>query len=207
MKAGYYIRLVKYILLIALACLIAALPLLVASGMWGRFAVGLACGAGAAVLNFTITFKLTESAARTGNKSSAYAAPFIKLMIYAGVMFAVAVFLGIWPVLGGAAGCLAGPVAISAEGVIVPKIAYKVRNAKGSASAPSPQVEYIYENYIRSESGVRRHVFIRGHYIEKLSGGRNYISHRRFRKLKEVRAAGESAYENTDMIRRIRAHG
>jgi hypothetical protein len=178
---------VKYIGIIAGIVALAALALIPGAGR-GAFAVGLLCGVGTAVLNLAITYRLTDFAAKTGNKSIVYIAPFAKIIIYVAAMFAAAAMFGLWGAIGAALGCLAGPVAVIAAGVAAPWARRRIATERGLDTADADgSFEYIYEEHIRSGDGSLRYVFARGAYIQSYSGGRCYVTHRRFRKLKEVR--------------------
>ncbi|MDR3225052.1 MAG: hypothetical protein LBT52_02000 [Clostridiales Family XIII bacterium] len=169
------------------------------------FSAGLACGTGAAIAGFALTYLSTERAVRSGRAGSAFVVIGLKLIIYLGVMFIMTVTLGLWAGVGAAAGCFIGPIAIIAAGVVVPGIRGKVNAARGVAEAGSDvSREYIYEEHIRARDGSLRYVFMRGAYWQCYTGGRSYVTHRRFRKLKEIRVKNALG---DDRDRRVSAHG
>jgi hypothetical protein len=48
---------------------------------------------------------------------------------------------------------------------------------------------YIYEDCLRNSAGQRRHVLVKNFEMVKYCGGRRFVTHRSFRKVKEVREA------------------
>jgi len=195
---------IKYIAVITGTVFVATL-IFVPFETWMFFGAGLLCGAGAAIAGFALTCLFTERAAKTGRPGLAFAGIGIKFIVYFGVMAIMTITFGLWAGVGTAAGCFTGPIAIIAAGVILPGIKRRVSAARGSAGADSgSEREYIYEEHIRAHDGSLRYVFMRGAYLQSYSGGRSYVTHRRFRKLKEIRAKSASG---DDRVRRRNAHG
>jgi hypothetical protein len=172
---------------------------------WVFFGAGLLCGAGAAIAGFALTYLSAERATKAGRPGLAFVGIGLKFIVYLGVMAIMTITFGIWAGIGVAAGCFTGPVAIIAAGVIVPGIKRKVRAAKGLSGADSDSDrEYVYEEHIRAHDGSLRYLFKRGAYLQRYSGGRSYVTHRRFRKLKEIRVKSASSKDNR---RRVTTHG
>ncbi|MDR0519014.1 MAG: hypothetical protein LBG82_03060 [Clostridiales Family XIII bacterium] len=146
-------------------------------------------GVGAAVLNFFIVYRIAMSAPASGGKSIAYIIPFAKIFVYAGVMLSAVLLAGLWSGVGAAAGCLSGPAAVIVSGMAVPQARRRRASRRGMAhGGQGASEEYIYEEHIRAADGSLRYVFAKGAYLQSYSGGRSYMTHRRFRKLKEIRA-------------------
>jgi hypothetical protein len=184
MKATY-----KYAVIIAAVVIAATLPLGV-SGPWPHFAVGLVCGMGAGMAGFTVMYLSIVRATETGSRGAAFTGIGLKFAIYVAVMFTATTVLGVWAGLGSAAGCLAMPAAILFHNIAMPKL----RGLRGQAPRGEGR-QYIYEPHIRRPDGTLRYVFMRGAYMEMASGGRIYVTHRRFRKLAAIRliSDGEEA--------------
>jgi hypothetical protein len=173
----------KYIPIVAAVIAIAVTPL-ATRGLWLPFAGGLACGTGAAAAGFAATCTLMERAVNTGSRGAALSSVVLKLVLYLGVMAGMTIAFGLWPGLGSAAGCLTAPIAVILRNVAAPKF----RKLRGKPSGDEDR-RYIYEPHARGADGALRYVFIRGTYMEKASGGRIYMTHRRFHKLAAIRGA------------------
>jgi hypothetical protein len=191
MKMGFK-SIIKYI--VALTGVISILSLiLMPFGMWTFFGIGLLCGAVVAIAGFALTYLFTERAAKSGRKGAAFAGIGLKFILYLGVMAGMTITFGLWAGVGTAAGCFTGPLAIIASAVIVPGIKRKVSAMRGSAGVGAESDrEYVYEEHIRARDGSLRYLFLRGAYLQSYSGGRSYVTHRRFRKLKEIRVKNAS---------------
>jgi hypothetical protein len=153
---------------------------------WALFASGLACGAGCAAANYAISERYMEYASRTRRKGAGFLLPVFRMLLYLAVFFAMTAGLGLWAGVGAAAGCLTGPVSVLVQAFLVPKIASAARRGTGATSIGADR-EYIYEENIRGEDGRLRYVFLKGSLYEMYAGGRVYATHRRFRRLKEIR--------------------
>jgi hypothetical protein len=164
---------------------VASLPL-AGYGLWLPFAGGLACGTGAAALGFFSAYKFMERAIATGSRGSAFAGIGLRLFIYLAAMASMTMAFGLWAGLGSAAGCLTAPVSIIICNVAVPRF-----RARAGGPSGEDDTRYIYEPHMRDAYGDLRYVFMRGTYMERASGGRIYMTHRRFRKLAAVRRAGK----------------
>jgi hypothetical protein len=173
----------KFTAIVCAACMAATLPL-ASSGLWPPFAGGLLCGAGASVAGFTVVYRFTERAVAASRVGVAFTGLGLRLVIYFVVMAAVTALFGMWSGIGAAAGCLVCPAAIIVQVVALPKL----RKLRGVAPYEEDR-RYVYEPHLRDADGALRYVFIRGSYRERASGGRVYVTHRRFRKLAAVRGA------------------
>jgi hypothetical protein len=186
--------------MIGAAIALAALPLS-AYGLWAPFASGLACGTAAAMAGFAVACVCTERAVATGSRGAAFAGIGARIFIYLGAMSSMTFLFGMWPGVGAAAGCLAAPLAIIVRNVAVPRLRGRLARTPGGRNSvrsgdksSSEGRQYIYEPHIRGADGALRYVFIGGPSMEKASGGRIYITHRRFRRLAAIRG-GKGAGE------------
>jgi hypothetical protein len=59
-------------------------------------------------------------------------------------------------------------------------------NADSSSDADFADLEYIYESATRDADGKRRYIFIKSFAMTKYRGGKTYVTHRQFRRLKEI---------------------
>jgi hypothetical protein len=203
---------IKYIVAVAVVALVVALIFLPYE-TWMFFSVGLLCGAGAATAAFALMYLLTERASKSGSIGVAFAGIGLKFFVYLGVMAVMTITFGLWAGVGAAAGCFACPAAVIVSGVVVPGIKRRVRKARGMAAKDADaDREYIYEEHIRANDGSLRYVFMRGAYLQSDSGGRSYMTHRRLRKLKEIRVKNSTgvkdAYDRDGKdTRRTASHG
>jgi hypothetical protein len=158
---------------IAIICCVTAgvVFMLIPYDRWTGFAAGVICGAAVAVGNYALTGAAVTAGARSGRRGIAYILPFARMAIYAAAFFLMVALAGFWAGVGCAAGCLSGPVAV----------------VLAWALSPREKREYVYEEHIRSAGGEIRYVFMRGARYETYAGGRSFVTHSRFRKLKEIR--------------------
>jgi hypothetical protein len=171
----------KYTAMVGGIVAVAALPL-IAEGHRFPFEFGLACGIGASMAAFALSYRFIERATNAGGKSVAFIGIGLKYFIYLGVMYTMTALFGVWPGIGSAVGCLTAPAAVIILNVAVPKL----RKLRGKGSEDECR-QYIYESHMRGADGALRYVFMRGAFIEMASGGRIYMTHRRFRRLAEIR--------------------
>jgi hypothetical protein len=117
----------------------------------------------------------------------AFAGLGLRMIIYFCVMAAVTATLGLWPGIGSAVGCMTVSAALLFRHIALPKLR-KARGLPPDSSDPASR-RYFYEAHIRGDDGALRYVFIPGSSMERASGGRIYMTHRRFRKLVAIRSA------------------
>jgi hypothetical protein len=170
----------KITAIICAVCVAITLPL-ISLGLWPAFAGGFLCGAGASAAGFAVVYRFTERAVAVGRVGVAFTGLGLRLALYLGVMTVMTALFGVWPGIGAAAGCLACPAAIIIQAVAAPKL----RKLRGMATDDDRR--YFYEPHLRDPDGALRYVFLKGAYREKISGGRVYVTHRRFRKLAAIR--------------------
>jgi hypothetical protein len=191
---NYFNKTLKYTLVAGLACAGAFLPL-VSAGLWLPFAGGVAGGVCAAMLNMLMAWRMMDRAVNTGNRKLMPLCFGLRCIVYASVLVGFLALGGTFGALGAAAGCLTGPLATLLAGAVEPALKRKLRLRKG-LSPDEEMFEYVYEEHLRREDGSLRYVFVRGHSMARYAGGRSFVTHRRFRRIKEIRGVQDTRRVN-----------
>jgi hypothetical protein len=172
--------------IISAVALAASFPVI---GPSARFAAGLAAGiVSGSLCVFLIGYFLNLAADKRKALFSSVGF-FIRIIIFAGVFYAALRFGGYEGAAGQAIAFLAPYVGVSLTPLLL-KL-YKRIKGDGSSYLEEQTEPYTYMP-LRDSAGRRRHVFIKNFDTVRYYGGRRYVTHRSFRRLKEMRGSGHA---------------
>ena len=142
------------------------------------FAMGASLGSAVSIFNYLIMATTTERMAETGKRGIFFLGFLLRLALY-GAAFYFAVFrLSLWAGLGCGIGFLTSIIAVIILNAIIPIIKNKRKKPADAGQEPE------YEEPETDDEGNKRFVFIKDYSTVRYSGGRNIVTHKRFKKLK-----------------------
>lgn len=163
---------------------LAAIPFL---GFDPGFSVGLIAGTGVSALNMSLLAFLAERAIDRRKAALSVVGFALRILIFGGVLSAAAIFFGKTTALGVALGFLTVYLAVFLIRFLAP----------GMFSRKGDKFEYAYAEGGIAAKGQRKFLFIRQYSMTTYRGGRTFMTHRRFRKMKrlqgdDVRKGGDA---------------
>ncbi|MDR1953854.1 MAG: hypothetical protein LBQ21_05185 [Clostridiales Family XIII bacterium] len=170
-------------------CGILSLPVL---GVNLPFVGGLILGTAVSILNISFLASFTVRALSCGRSSVTVVGFAFRTLIY-GVSFGFSlIVMGNTAALGTAIGFVMAYAALFYLCGVKPRLfaerARRKNAIKTLATQPaSAGFDYLYENAIRNADGKRRYVLVKNFSMTKYRGGTTYVTHKQFRKLKEIR--------------------
>ena len=183
MKVNVSARKSTIALTILLMVVIEAVSLVILGWETG-FAAGLFIGGVVSIINYLIMAATTERMAETGKRGIFFLGFLLRLALY-GVSFYFTVFwISLISGLGCGLGFLSSIISVMILNAIVPIIRNKRRKRSGADE------EFAYEEPETDDEGNKRFVFIKDYSTTRYSGGRNIVTHKRFKKLKPRGEAG-----------------
>jgi len=172
-----------------------AVVLLVVLPVWGPTQllyawIGLACGGVASLLAFFVLIYGSERVFENGKRLIAVFSLIIRIGIYgAAVLFATLQF-GYPGCAGAGLGLLSWALAVIWQNALIPMWqARKLRLSNTAVACAS----YEYVEFPRDSYGNPRYLFIRSHSMDIWSGGKHYVTHRKFRLLSGRRSGKDDS--------------
>jgi len=169
--------------IISVAALAASLPFI---GISANFAAGLAAGiVSGSLCVFLIGYFINLAVERRRAVLSSFG--FVtRIVIFGGIFYASLRFGG----YEAGAGCAIAFLAPYMGVVLTPSLRKLYGKARHLTDAEP--AAYIYEDCLRDSAGQRRYVLVKNFEMVKYRGGRRFVTHRSFRRVKEVRVAANA---------------
>jgi MFS family permease len=193
---GFLKKVVLATIIIALGFALIAVVSILTGGFGVRFCLyflfGLLAGTLAAVINLFIMTYCTDIALNRGKKLMTVIGLVIRMVVYAAVFCGVFYLFGrdeysagLTAGIGAGLGFLTSLIAIMWVNAALPM--FRARRAARRTGSKPP--EYIYEEVLRDGNGRIRYLLVGSQSFDIWRGNRHYVTHKKFRKLHELRRA------------------
>jgi hypothetical protein len=147
-------------------------------GLNPGFSVGLLLGTAASILNFFIMSFAAERVLSTGRNGATFSGFFLRLAVYGGAFYLSAVRISLIAGLGTGLGFLTAIIAVLYLNGLSPIL----RARRGGKATERGAAEY--EEALYDADGNRRYVFVKTFTTTRYVNGRTFVTHKRFRRLR-----------------------